>query len=105
MTQYHAHKNLDPESRKSTPYWLDIQHEMLSKLETRVVIPLYPSSEVSISSVKNLNPSFLIQDRRYVAIAQLMLPTETAFLGSVVADFSNESHIITNAIDAVLSGI
>jgi toxin CcdB len=105
MTQYHAHKNLDPESRKSTPYWLDIQHEVLNKLDTRVVIPLYLSSEVAISPVKNLNPSFTIQDRRYVAMAQLMLPTETAYLGSSVADFSDQSHIITNAIDAVLSGI
>jgi hypothetical protein len=105
MTQYHAHKNLDPESRKGTPYWLDIQHELLSKFDTRVVIPLYPISEVTISPVKNLSPSFTIQDRRYVAMAQLMLPTETAYLGSSVADFSSESHIITNAIDAVLSGI
>jgi toxin CcdB len=105
MTQYHAHKNLDLESRKATPYWLDIQHEVLSKLDTRIVIPLYLSSEVAINPLKNLNPSFMIQDRRYVAMAQLMLPTETAYLGSSVADFSSESHIITNAIDAVLSGI
>jgi toxin CcdB len=105
MTQYHVHKNLDPESRKSTPYWLDIQHEMLSKFDTRVVIPLYPISEVTISPVKNLNPSFTIQDRRYVAMAQLMLPTEATYLGSSVADLSDQSHIITNAIDAVLSGI
>jgi toxin CcdB len=105
MTQYHVHKNLDPESRKSTPYWLDIQHEILNKLDTRVVIPLYPIGEVAATPVKNLNPIFTVQDRRYMAMAQLMLPTETIFMGSSVANLSDQSHIITNAIDAVLSGI
>lgn len=40
MTQFTDYKNKNPHTRVAVPFLLDIQNDLLSALETRVVVPL-----------------------------------------------------------------
>lgn len=40
MSQFAVYKNRDRASAKRFPYLLDVQHDFLSSLATRMVIPL-----------------------------------------------------------------
>lgn len=44
MSQFILYKNLDKNTSKAYPYFVDVQSELLSTLNTRLVIPLTPIS-------------------------------------------------------------
>jgi toxin CcdB len=105
MSQFHALKNLESDTRQSIPYLMNVQSDLLKHFGTRIVIPLRLKQGAALTPSKYLNPEFKISGDIYILVTQMMIATPLEYLGSSVADFSSESHIITNAIDAVLSGI
>lgn len=40
MPQFDVYRNRNPRSRRSIPYLLDVQSDLLTALSTRVVVPL-----------------------------------------------------------------
>jgi len=44
MAQFDVYTNLNPVTKRTIPYLLDIQTDLLNNLTTRVVIPLYSVS-------------------------------------------------------------
>jgi toxin CcdB len=105
MTQYCIHKNARADEAKVIPYLLDVQSNLLKRLSTCVAIPLKKKSAVNEQTMTNLNPTLLIKGEAYILQTQLLAAIPRAQLGEIVQNCSDQSHIITNAIDAVLSGI
>jgi len=60
MAQFTIYKNKDPHTRSALPFLLDIQSDLLSDLETRVVVPLHPASELKGKILKTLTPSLVV---------------------------------------------
>ena len=105
MSQFHALKNLENDTQRSIPYLMNVQSDLLKHFGTRITIPMRLKQGAALTPSKYLNPEFKIAGELYILVTQMMVATPLEYLGGSVADFRDQSHTITNAIDAVLSGI
>ncbi|WP_377295004.1 CcdB family protein [Rhizobium sp. SG2393] len=82
---------------------VDLQSNLLSGLETRVVAPLIPSSDVS-KVVSRLNPRFTINGRSYVMMTEFLTSIHMRDIGELVADLSSRADDIVAATDFLFQG-
>lgn len=104
MTQFNVHRNTNIESRKSVPYLLDIQHPLLSSLDSRIAIPLIPIPKDQ-PPIGKLNPLCELEGKQYLIKTQNLAVVSPAQLGAKVLDLSARRFEIIAAIDLLISGI
>lgn len=80
-----------------------IQSDILPRLDTTLVIPLIPASQMSGRSPK-LYPVFEIDQIPYVLMLTHMAALPTNTLRTRVASLKSEQDAIADAIDTVLYG-
>jgi toxin CcdB len=100
MAQFDVYKNPNKATNLQVPYLLDIQHDILQNINTRVVVPLI----LNIESIKNLNPEFKINNQIYMMSTAEMATIPTTLLGDKVANLESQRSEILNAIDFLISG-
>lgn len=105
MGQFIVYKNPNPNTRAQYPYLLDIQTDLLSELNTTIVIPLTPSKIAAPISLSRLNPTFLLDDMSFTAMTQDIAGIDRKQLGAQAHDLSAYRSEIMAAIDFVMSGI
>ncbi|WP_117193949.1 CcdB family protein [Rhizobium terrae] len=89
---------------KDEPFLLlDLQSDLLDTLPTRVVVPLFPASEMSWS-IDRLNPRFEIDGHVYVMATQRMAAVKANEFGPFVTDLKAHSDTITKATDFLFQG-
>ena len=84
-------------------YLLDIQSDLLSGLNTRVVVPLLPTSSAP-SPAQRLNPVFSIEGQELVMATQYMAAIPEAELGSKAANLAEKHNEISAALDMLFLG-
>ncbi len=84
-------------------FLLDVQTDLLSDLNTRVVVPLLPISEAPKPATR-LNPVFEVQGERVVMVTQFLAAIPLGVLKSQVGNLSDEFDQITIAIDMLKQG-
>lgn len=105
MAQFRAYENPNPSSRKTYPYLLDIQSNLLSDLRTTVVIPLCPVSLVGNAAITKLCPVLEVEGASFIALTQQIAGIDRKALGPEVCDLSLYRSEIITALDFVISGI
>ena len=105
MPQFTVYENPNRTTRKTYPYLLDIQADLLSELRTTVVVPLCPATRVGESIITKLCPIVEIDGKRFVVLAQQIAGVDRKMLGKAVADLSRYRPVIIAALDFVVSGI
>jgi len=100
MAQFDIYKNNNLESALDFPYLLDIQADILSGLETRVVVPL---SE-NIKAIKHLNPEFKIEKKTYTLLTQELAGVHKSALGQLCGSLQENRSEIIAALDFMVSG-
>lgn len=83
---------------------LDCQADLLSHLNTRLVVPLMLPPEAPVPAGR-LNPSFRLADATYVMVTQFAGAIEASKLGPVVATLADHDREIMNALDVLLTGV
>lgn len=104
MAQFSVHRNPSPHSREATPYLLDIQHDLLSDLGTRVVVPLSPSERLAAKPLRTLTPIFEIEGRRCVLVTPQLAGIPKSALGPPIGDLAEHRVEILAALDLLLTG-
>jgi toxin CcdB len=89
--------------RTASSFVVDVQSDLLSDLATRVVVPLLPETAVP-AAVTRLNPSFEIDGRRYLLIAQSIATVPRRELRGAVTSLKDQHDTILAAIDFLLTG-
>ncbi len=84
-------------------YLLDIQADILSSLNTRVVVPLMKSQE-SPTPAKRLNPTFVIDDETHVMATQFMAAVPLSILKQPVVSLEPQHLEIIDAVDFLMQG-
>lgn len=84
-------------------YLLDVQTDLLSDLNTRLVVPLLPASSAP-KPAKRLNPIFDFEDQPVVLVTQFMAAVPTGILKSSVGKLDEDFEKITSAIDMLILG-
>lgn len=82
---------------------LDIQADLLSHLNTRVVVPLLPLSRAP-QPARTLNPGFEISGETLVMVTQFMAAIPANLLRTPVASLGARRDEIVAAIDLLMQG-
>lgn len=83
---------------------VDIQHDLLDRLKTRIVVPLIPEGEAPRPAAR-LNPIFVIKGLRHVLTPQFMAAVPSAELGDRIGSLASERDRVKAAVDLVFDGV
>lgn len=86
------------------PLLLDCQADVLSGLDTRLIVPLYPPPEAP-TPARHLNPTLEVGGKPYVMMTQYAAAIEVPELGAKVASLADHAYEITTALDFLLTGV
>lgn len=99
-----VYNNADPKSQKLIPFLLDVQSEVLSALETRMVVPLYLRSAGKLHPISRLTPIVIFQRKTLIAMVPEMAGIGKRHLGPVVGQLPEPRSDLLAAIDLLISG-
>lgn len=83
---------------------LDCQANLLSHLNTRLVVPLLPI-DAAPKPAGRLNPLFDIDGKSHVMVTQYAAAIEVRELGLKAASLADQGRGIINALDVLLTGV
>ena len=105
MAQFTVCRNKNPQTSAVVPFLLDIQNDLLSDLETRVVVPLCPFSSMKGKTVRTLMPVLDIEGERFVMLTPQMAGIPKREVGAPVLQLDQYRSEIIAAVDFLLTGI
>jgi toxin CcdB len=90
---------------KNTPLLLDVQTDLLSGLDTRIVIPLRKITLYkNIKLPADLMPTFSIKGSEFVLETPKMAAVPSKLLKKEVGTLKDQQHIVVTAIDRLFHG-
>lgn len=84
-------------------YLLDVQSDLLSGLNTRVVVPLLPKASAP-TPAQRLNPVLGIGDQELIMTTQYMAAVPVAQMSSCVGNLAEQQDEISAALDMLFLG-
>ena len=92
-------------SSKRVPFVLDVQADLLSDLNTVVVLPLVPEEQAQKESAARLKPTIEFDGRNYVLMTTDIGTVPRDTLGSSVTNIEDQHRQeITDALDFLFQG-
>lgn len=105
MPQFTVYKNKNPATRAAYPFLLDVQTNLLSELQTRIVIPLTKTGGLTKKPIKNLMPILPIEGENYLLLTPQLAGILKTDLGAAVTTVSAYRDDIIGALDFLITGI
>ncbi len=105
MPQFSIYKNNERSTNKTYPYFIDVQNDLLSDLNSRLVIPLTTLEKVNNTDVERLCPLIPIDKGEYVLLTHQMTSVPASILKTEVTTAEKYRYEILGAIDMLISGI
>lgn len=102
MAQFDVYKNA---RGGQFPLLLDVQSEVLSKLVTRVVVPMTSAKRYGATPISRLNPILKLQSTRYVLVFQELAAVGPDVLGERIGTLAAHRADIVGALDLLFTGI
>lgn len=100
MAQFDVYRNENKNTNQKVPYLLNIQNDILSSLNTRVVIPLVKD----IKEFTSLSKMFIIEDQKvYLTTSQLGTINKYE-LKRKVTNLEEKSEEIKDSLDFLIYG-
>ena len=85
-------------------YLLDVQANLLSHLNTRMVVPLLPKAAAP-KPAQTLNPTFDIEGATCVMVTQFMAAVPQTMLQTRVLSVEHRAHEVVSALDCLFQGV
>jgi toxin CcdB len=85
-------------------YLLDVQANLLSHLNTRMVVPLLPKADAP-APAQTLNPTFDIDGAPCVMVTQFMAAVPQTMLQTRILSVEDRAHEVVSALDCLFQGI
>ena len=98
MARYGVYKNPDGEG-----YLLDVQADLLSHFNTRVVVPLLPVSRAPTPAL-TLNPVFDLDGMAHIMVTQFLAAVPEFLLKTCLSSQAHRRDEITAALDLLFQG-
>lgn len=98
MARFDVYANPDADG-----YLLDVQADLLSHLNTRIVVPLLAKSRAPAAAA-TLNPVFDIQGQQFVMTTQFMAALPLTLLKMPLLNLESSRNEITRALDFLFQG-
>ena len=103
MAQFDVYANPNPATKRTIPFLLDIQTDLLNSLTTRVVIPLYSVSAMG-KAAKHLNIQFPVKRITVIMSTAELAGVAANSLGDKVCSLKEHRNEIIAAIDFLVTG-
>ncbi len=100
MAQFDVYENINKATSKEIPYLLDIQHNVLSDISTRVVIPLAINKKFQ----HIISPKFNINQTTVIMLTTHITSMHLSQLETKICSFEDKRAEIINAIDFLVTG-
>jgi len=84
---------------------VDIQSDMLSRLQTRVVVPMTTVKKLGAKPIGLLNPIVKVDGTEYVLVVQDLASVPLSALSKRVTSVASKRAEIVAAIDLLVTGI
>ena len=104
MAQFDVYDNSNLKTRKTTPYLLDVQTDLLDNLATRVVVPLVASGAMATPG-RHLNPAFSIGEENVIMSTAEIAGVSIKNIGKKVCSLKQYRNEIVAALDFLITGI
>lgn len=107
MAQFDVYRN-SGKYAKIVPFVVDVQSDILSNLDSRVVIPLQSADFIkneNIQIISRLNPIFSVCDSDVILATQQMAAVHIRELGNKIDSLASKRLEIISALDVLTSGI
>lgn len=104
MAQFDLHTNTNGNTRRRTPYLLDVQSDATSVLPTRLVCPVRPNQPASESPIDRVHLIVTLDMGTFVVFVTELTAVPVSALGSVVASLRPHRQGIVSAIDLLITG-
>jgi toxin CcdB len=102
MGQFDVHEN--PRGGRY-PLLVDVQAEVLSRLATRVVVPMTALKRYGGKPISRLNPTAKVRGVEYVIVVQELATIPASALGGKVTSLVTRRDELVAALDLLLTGI
>jgi len=104
MAQFDVYENTNLSSRKTTPYLLDVQTDLLDTLASRVVVPLVASGAMATPG-QHLNPTFSVGKNKVIMSTAEIAGVSVKNIGKQVCSLKQYRNEIVAALDFLITGI
>jgi len=105
MEQFTLYKNENKNSKKAYPYFVDVQNDLLSDLNSRIVIPVSTQKDLNYLNAKKLCPVIEINGNSFVLLTHQITSVPCSILKKEVTTLEHYRYDILGAIDLLLTGI
>ncbi|MGQ8365832.1 CcdB family protein [Glaciecola sp. 1036] len=105
MSQFTVYLNKDKATKKTYPYFLNVQNDLLDELNSRVVIPFSSPGSIKHRDAKKLCPIIQIKGKDYVLLTHQITTVPESFLSSKVDNVNAFRFEVISAIDLLFTGI
>ncbi len=105
MSQFDYYANPNPYSCEWAPYIVDLQHEMLSSLNTRIMAPLVLSKLAGEPTVQRLNPIVTIEEQTYFLSTAEMASVPLKEVTDCVGNLSECRGELLAAVDLLFTAV
>lgn len=100
MARFDVYANPDKGERKLVPFYLDVQSDYISGMQTRIVVPLWKAGLLP-TRAENLNPEFEIEGQTVIMDTPALGAVPTAALRRAIGTLAPQQLAIQDALDAL----
>jgi hypothetical protein len=104
LKQFDIVRNTNKATARNFPYLCVMQHDFLYQLDTVLIAPLRPLTNV-LPLKRQLNVKILIDDKPFALLVEYLSPELRASLKSVVGSAASHREDIKRALDTIFDGI
>jgi len=105
MSQFTVYENKDKATKKTYPYFLNVQNDLLDELNSRVVIPFSTPGSMKYRDAKKLCPIIKVKGIDFVLLTHQITTVPESYLSSKVDEVDAFRTEIISAIDFLFTGI
>jgi toxin CcdB len=102
MAQFDVHEN---PRKRDYPLLLDVQTDLLSRLDTRAVVPMVRLKRYGARPITRLNPTARIDGVEYILLFQELAAIPVTALGDKVSSLAGRRADLLAALDLLFTGI
>jgi len=104
MAQFDVYENTDANTKALKPYILDVQSDLLETLNTRVVVPLIPVTNIN-RPVEILNPVVKVLNKNHYVSSSEIGYVPVSSIGRKITRLTRQQHDnIQTALGLLLIG-
>ena len=105
MSQFTLYRNENKNTKKTYPFFVNVQSDLLDELNSRIVIPLSPYEALDNKNVKKLCPIIELDEGNFVLLAHQITSVPNSLLKKEVTSLEKHRYEILAAVDLLLTGI